>query len=258
MKTPVSKLVLATIVLLASTRALAEPPPLPVLVLEPPPASQLVGNYRLLGMMETAAWLELRGDARFLWALSVGGLDAQVEGQWQVSGDSVELRADGADTVLEQVFRPSPVLPVAEWVAHMSADHPLQGDHGAHYLLRLLDYEGVGPSALWAEALFDDGEVVDWVDEWLLPEHSERWFVAEHRPGRVIDEVLVVNGERYSRAIPMRIGPGEVGDVMVYPVPEPAVDDGGVSFVMMVLDIAQDGRLLPGRLLNPGAAYVRD
>lgn len=241
------KLLLATALLLVSVRGLAETPS----------AAQIAGNYRLMGAMETAAWLELRPDGRFALALSVGSLDAQVEGDWLLNVDSVELRADGADAVLEQVFEIGVASPIEQWADGMPADHPLHAHPREGYFLRLVDMESVEPGALFAIAKLDDGSIVEWMEQWTAPAYSERWFVAEERPGRVIDEVVVFNGQRLNRTMQLRIRPEEVGHVMVNALPEPDTDDG-FHFVMNVLDIDQDGRLVPVGMFNAGAAYVRD
>ena len=54
-------------------------------------ASSLTGNYRLGGVMETAAQLQLDADGRYKWMLIVGSLDLYSEGKWKQAGGQVIL-----------------------------------------------------------------------------------------------------------------------------------------------------------------------
>tara|TARA_R110000787_G_scaffold26080_4_gene73057 strand:+ start:9307 stop:10431 length:1125 start_codon:yes stop_codon:yes gene_type:complete len=53
--------------------------------------SSLAGNYRLAGVMETAAELQLDADGSYKWMLIVGSLDLYSEGKWTQSGGQVIL-----------------------------------------------------------------------------------------------------------------------------------------------------------------------
>ncbi|WP_417595251.1 hypothetical protein [Parasphingorhabdus sp.] len=55
-----------------------------------PTVSSLAGNYRLAGVMETAAELQLDADGSYKWMLIVGSLDLYSEGKWtQVDGQVI-------------------------------------------------------------------------------------------------------------------------------------------------------------------------
>ena len=54
-------------------------------------ASDLAGHYRLAGVMETAAQLQLQADGSYRWMLIVGSLDLYSEGKWTQSGGQVIL-----------------------------------------------------------------------------------------------------------------------------------------------------------------------
>ena len=54
-------------------------------------ASSLAGNYRLGGVMETAAELQLEADGSYKWMLIVGSLDLYSEGRWTQSEGQVIL-----------------------------------------------------------------------------------------------------------------------------------------------------------------------
>jgi len=51
----------------------------------------LAGNYRLAGVMETAAQLQLEPDGSYRWMLIVGSLDLYSEGKWTQAGGEVIL-----------------------------------------------------------------------------------------------------------------------------------------------------------------------
>jgi hypothetical protein len=53
--------------------------------------ADVVGTYRLTGVMETASELKLSPNGRYGWWLVVGGLDLYSEGEWTRSGDAVTL-----------------------------------------------------------------------------------------------------------------------------------------------------------------------
>jgi len=54
-------------------------------------ASSLAGNYRLGGVMETAAQLQLKADGSYRWMLIVGSLDLYSEGKWTQARGQVIL-----------------------------------------------------------------------------------------------------------------------------------------------------------------------
>ncbi len=54
-------------------------------------ASNLAGNYRLAGVMETAAQLQLNADGSYRWMLIVGSLDLYSEGKWTEAEGQVIL-----------------------------------------------------------------------------------------------------------------------------------------------------------------------
>lgn len=73
-------------------------------------ASSLAGNYRLGGVMETAAQLLLEPDGSYKWMLIVGSLDLYSEGKWTQSGGQVILGPHqfGKDTPVFALSEASP------------------------------------------------------------------------------------------------------------------------------------------------------
>jgi hypothetical protein len=73
-------------------------------------ASSLAGNYRLGGVMETAAQLLLDPDGSYKWMLIVGSLDLYSEGKWTQSGGQVILGPHefGKDTPVFALGEASP------------------------------------------------------------------------------------------------------------------------------------------------------
>ncbi|MDQ4088130.1 MAG: hypothetical protein M3177_09020, partial [Pseudomonadota bacterium] len=51
------------------------------------PAQQDLAGLYLIQEREAASALELRGDGRFRWALTMGALDLLAEGRWRASAD---------------------------------------------------------------------------------------------------------------------------------------------------------------------------
>ncbi len=55
----------------------------------------LIGHYDLRGELEMAAWLMLRPDGQFEFALAYGATDQYGRGCWQVRGDLLALHVHG-------------------------------------------------------------------------------------------------------------------------------------------------------------------
>ena len=230
--------------------------PIAALAQSPSPADALpdpVGHYRLVGQMETAAWLDIGKDGRFRWQLSVGSLDMDVQGDWKRIHDMVVLKADGADAEIAKVIRLDRVSRVDDWTPRLPADHPLNVNP-AGIAVRLVDADGIGPASFLAFASTLDHKNVELHDR-LLGE-TDRWLIADAAPGLAINQLHVLIAAKLSRDMDVTLKPGDVAEIVI----SPAVLGEQERFLMMTLIIGKDGALIPDeeRFSERPPRYVRD
>ena len=220
-----------------------------------PPAADaagLAGRYELVGMMETAAELDLRADGRFSWAMSVGSLDMVAEGNWTLAHGFVTLKADGADAEIAKLIRLERVGRVEEWRPLLPADHPLQA-HPRGIAVRILDVDGYGPSSFMAFAGLEGGGGLDWQAESLG--ETDRWSIADLAPGQQVAALHVLVAAQLSRDIDVTLKPGDVAEVAISLAPLREQE----KLLMMTLEVDKDGALTPDsqRFSERPARYVR-
>lgn len=230
-----------------------------------------VGRYRLVGQMETAAQLELRKDGRFRWLYSVGGLDMDVQGDWKRLHDTVILKADNADAMLEKVIVLEGTRKTADLLPTLAADHPLRVQPNA-IAVRMDNPSEFGNSSLYAFALDEKGEPIAW--QVSPADEQGRWFIGELPPGKTIKQVQLVVSKNHAEGFPIKaermmaltgvqlardvditLEPGEVAQFVLNEEPLRAAP----TMLMMSLDIGKDGSLFHDGLYSEDSPrYVRD
>ena len=218
----------------------------------------VVGQYRLVGVMETASALELFDDQRFRWFLSVGSLDVEVAGTWERQHDTVVLTADGAEETLAKAIRLQRTSSAREWLPKLPPDHPLHDDPRVVSVRLVAEEDGSVGGAL--AYMMSSGNPVESTQEWQ--DANERWFVAKPSPGQSVDELWVGvwsgggDAPAVSREFPVSLMHGDVAEISI----SMAGLEGDPKFIRQPLQVNPDGTLTPGELW-PGdadARYVRD
>lgn len=250
---------------LATTGALAvfstlraAPPPQPT-------AAKLAGIYQLVGVMETAAGLELRPNGRYQWAISVGGLDAEVQGNWIYQpvdaapmlieeGDAgfVILTADGGAERIAKAIRLQRVVPIAELLPQLPAKHLLRA-HPDAAVLRLIDGDGSDVAANFAEAYIAPEHFVELTLS--KDEGNDRWLGAELPAGKSLAGARVFATPEIYRDLQLDLKPGQVAEIVI----DREALTGEPWQQMQVLWVMADGSLKSAGwdTLNPKARYVR-
>lgn len=67
------------------------------------PAEKVTGHYYLEGVNEVGSEIILKKDGKFMWGMSYGAVDQQVDGTWTVSDKKINLIASSPDG--EPVFK---------------------------------------------------------------------------------------------------------------------------------------------------------
>lgn len=222
--------------------------------------AEVEGQYRLVGVMETAAALRLGADGRFDWFMSVGNLDLPVSGTYQYFAPNLLLEADGAQEALAKRIALTHVVPIP---SDLPAEVQALARHPRAIAVRLIPNDDCAACSMAFVATDAGGSLQDSADVLQDDEQGQgapvqRTLIGVLPEGAQVQGVSIITGVGLplQRDVLMQIAPGQMAIFQIHADP---YENDAPQILQMRLERQPDGSLVPTDSFfgSQRARYVR-